>query len=88
MSAFVAAPVASPCTGVCRIDAQVGWCEGCRRTLDEIAVWSTLDEAARQRVCDALPLRRWPATSAGGTTAESSLPSHPPQFSPQPPERP
>ena len=56
--AFVAAPVASPCTGVCRIDAQAGWCEGCLRTLDEIVAWSTLDEAARQRVCDALPLRQ------------------------------
>ena len=56
--AFVAAPVASPCTGVCRIDVQAGWCAGCLRTLDEIAAWSTLDEAARQRVCDALPLRQ------------------------------
>ena len=71
MSGVVAARVASPCTGVCRIDAQAGWCEGCWRTLDEIAAWSTLDEAARQRVCEALPLRRLPATSAGGTTTES-----------------
>ena len=53
-----AAPVLSPCTGVCRIDAQAGWCEGCRRTLDEIAAWSTLDDTARQRLCDALPRRR------------------------------
>lgn len=59
--AIVAAPVASPCTGVCQIDAQLGWCEGCRRTLGEIASWSTLDEAARQRICDALPLRQLPA---------------------------
>ena len=52
------APVASPCTNVCRIDAASGWCEGCLRTLDEIAVWSALDEAARRGVCAELVLRR------------------------------
>ena len=52
------APVVSPCTNVCRIDAARGWCEGCLRTLDEIAVWSALDEAARRAVCADLVLRR------------------------------
>ena len=52
------APVASPCTNVCRIDAASGWCEGCLRTLDEIAAWSALDEAARRAVCADLVLRR------------------------------
>ena len=52
------APVASPCTNVCRIDAASGWCEGCLRTLDEIAAWSVLDEAARRSVCAELVLRR------------------------------
>ena len=52
------APVASPCTNVCRIDAASGWCEGCLRTMDEIAAWSGLDEAARRAVCADLALRR------------------------------
>ena len=42
--------VPSPCVSVCNISAQDGLCEGCLRTLDEIARWSALDEAARRRV--------------------------------------
>ena len=34
-----AGPVPSPCISVCRMDAVTGWCEGCFRTLDEIAGW-------------------------------------------------
>ena len=51
-------PALSPCTGICRIDEHTGWCEGCLRTLDEIAGWSAFDAAARGRVCDSLALRR------------------------------
>lgn len=36
--------VASPCINICRMDPRTGWCEGCQRTLDEIAAWSTLDD--------------------------------------------
>lgn len=32
--------VASPCINVCRMDARSGFCEGCLRTIDEIACWS------------------------------------------------
>ena len=38
----------SPCISVCRMHAASGWCEGCRRTLDEIARWSTMSEAEKQ----------------------------------------
>ena len=48
----------SPCIDVCRMHAATGWCEGCCRTLDEIAAWSALDEAARCAVCAELVLRR------------------------------
>jgi predicted Fe-S protein YdhL (DUF1289 family) len=40
------------------MDAATGWCAGCLRSLDEIAVWSRLDEAAKRAVCAALPQRR------------------------------
>jgi predicted Fe-S protein YdhL (DUF1289 family) len=47
----------SPCTGVCAIDPASGLCRGCRRTLAEIAAWSTLGEAERDRVWAALGSR-------------------------------
>ncbi|MBC5764944.1 DUF1289 domain-containing protein [Ramlibacter sp. GTP1] len=33
---------------VCRMDAVSGFCEGCFRTLDEIAAWSRLDDADKR----------------------------------------
>lgn len=53
-----AAPVASPCINVCRMHAGTGWCEGCLRTLDEIAGWSRLDDAGKRAVLAHLPERR------------------------------
>ena len=42
--------VPSPCINVCRIDPASGLCAGCRRTLDEIAAWSRLDDAGKRIV--------------------------------------
>ena len=42
--------VPSPCISVCRIDADSGCCEGCLRTLGEIAAWSRLDNDAKRGV--------------------------------------
>ncbi len=39
----------TPCVGVCRLDEH-GVCVGCGRTIEQIAVWGTLDQAERQRV--------------------------------------
>lgn len=44
------AQVSSPCINVCSIDAHSGLCEGCSRTLDEIARWTTMSLAERTRV--------------------------------------
>ena len=52
------ATVSSPCTSVCRMDARTGWCEGCLRTLDEIAAWSGFDEADKRRLWLLLDQRR------------------------------
>ncbi|HEX7341771.1 MAG TPA: DUF1289 domain-containing protein [Rhodanobacteraceae bacterium] len=50
-------PPLSPCVGVCRLDA-TGLCVGCRRNLDEIARWGSLDDAERRRLMDdVLPMR-------------------------------
>lgn len=51
-------PVPSPCINICRMDARSGLCQGCLRTLDEIAAWSRLDDAAKQQVWDRLAERR------------------------------
>lgn len=53
-----AAPVASPCNSVCKMDARTGWCEGCARTLDEIAAWSTMNDEQKRVVWDLLDERR------------------------------
>ncbi|WP_062125641.1 DUF1289 domain-containing protein [Paraburkholderia monticola] len=49
--------VPSPCISVCRMDASTGWCEGCLRTIDEIAGWSTFDDDAKRAVWDAIEVR-------------------------------
>jgi predicted Fe-S protein YdhL (DUF1289 family) len=67
------APVASPCISVCRMHEPTGWCEGCLRTIDEIAVWSLLDDEERRQVNAVLrqrrvqwrPLQRPPAVPEG-----------------------
>ncbi|MEO8526004.1 MAG: DUF1289 domain-containing protein [Caldimonas sp.] len=53
-----AATVPSPCNDVCRIDPDTGWCEGCLRTIDEIATWGTLDDRAKRDIWKRLPPRR------------------------------
>jgi len=51
-------PVPSPCNSVCRMDARTGWCEGCARTLTEIAGWSTMSDGEKALVWDELAARR------------------------------
>jgi predicted Fe-S protein YdhL (DUF1289 family) len=50
--------VASPCVSICRMHEPTGWCEGCLRTLDEIAFWSVLDEDDKRAVRVELDRRR------------------------------
>lgn len=40
----------SPCISVCRIEIASGLCQGCLRTLDEITVWSRLDDEGKRAV--------------------------------------
>lgn len=47
----------SPCINVCRMHERSGLCEGCLRTIDEIASWSTLDDEAKRAVWDAIETR-------------------------------
>ena len=56
------ASVPSPCINVCRMDAASGLCEGCLRTIDEIAAWGTMDDDGKRAVWQRLEQRRiqWP----------------------------
>lgn len=63
------ARVASPCIAVCRIDAASGYCEGCLRTVEEIAAWGAMDDEARRAVWAAIERRRG-APAGGGAASE------------------
>ncbi|WP_280152897.1 DUF1289 domain-containing protein [Piscinibacter sp. XHJ-5] len=58
-----APPVPSPCNSVCRMNARTGWCEGCFRTIDEIASWSRMDDDEKRAVWLQLAQRREQETS-------------------------
>ncbi|QEZ45351.1 DUF1289 domain-containing protein [Cupriavidus oxalaticus] len=50
-------PVPSPCRNVCRMDAASGYCEGCLRTIEEIAGWSSASDEDKRRIWAQLPRR-------------------------------
>jgi predicted Fe-S protein YdhL (DUF1289 family) len=52
------ADVGSPCTNVCRMNPDTAVCEGCFRTLDEIAAWSSMRPEEKRAVLARLPARR------------------------------
>ena len=66
-----AAVVASPCISICQMHAASGWCVGCLRTLDEIAAWGGLSDAAKRLVLQGLAPRRvaWRALQAAKPAA-------------------
>ena len=47
----------SPCINVCRMDEATGWCDGCLRTIDEIAAWSSFDDDTKRAVWEAIDAR-------------------------------
>jgi uncharacterized protein len=74
----------SPCINVCRMDAASGWCEGCLRTIDEIAAWGALDDGARRLVMLQLSGRRrvWRAAKAARAESEAAAALPPPAPTP------
>ncbi|MCX8004407.1 MAG: DUF1289 domain-containing protein [Burkholderiaceae bacterium] len=57
-SARAPAAVASPCVAVCRMNPATGLCEGCLRTLEEIAAWSGLSDEEKRAVLQRVAARR------------------------------
>jgi predicted Fe-S protein YdhL (DUF1289 family) len=50
--------VPSPCISVCKMDAGSGLCEGCLRSIDEIACWSKMSDDEKRAVWSQLTERR------------------------------
>ena len=57
--------IPSPCTNVCRMSPDTGWCEGCQRTIDEITRWSRTTDDDRRSILAALAERRERSGAAG-----------------------
>ena len=47
----------SPCVKICTYQPGAGICLGCGRTLAEIAGWTSLSDAERQRIMEVLSTR-------------------------------
>lgn len=52
-----AADVPSPCISICRMNARTQLCEGCFRTRDEIAAWSSAGDEGKRRIWSAIGQR-------------------------------
>ena len=57
VSARLVTTIESPCIQVCEIDPGTRLCRGCRRSIDEIAVWSSMTPAERTLVMQDLRRR-------------------------------
>ena len=49
--------VISPCISICRINPRSRLCEGCRRSMTEIAAWLDYSTDQKRAIIDDLPTR-------------------------------
>lgn len=66
--------IASPCIDVCKMDEASGLCQGCYRTLAEIAAWSSAGDREKSLILAAVAQRRVrldPAVERQGQRADS-----------------
>lgn len=47
----------SPCTRICVLDIETGWCLGCGRSGDEVGSWVLMSNAERIALNTVLPAR-------------------------------
>ncbi len=50
--------VPSPCISVCRMNPQSGLCEGCLRSIEEIAQWSHAGDELKRAILNRIQQRR------------------------------
>ena len=48
----------TPCVGVCEINTETGYCKGCLRTMEEIAIWRTAGSDLQLEILGRLKERR------------------------------
>jgi len=49
--------IETPCRKICKINKKTELCEGCFRTIEEIARWATFTSTQRIQIMQQLPLR-------------------------------
>jgi predicted Fe-S protein YdhL (DUF1289 family) len=50
--------IESPCINICEIDPATRLCEGCHRSLEEIAAWADASDATKRLILAAVAQRR------------------------------
>ena len=50
-------PIPSPCISVCRMDDARQYCVGCLRTLEELRVWGSADDATKRAIWERIRAR-------------------------------
>ncbi|NTV11229.1 MAG: DUF1289 domain-containing protein [Zoogloea sp.] len=50
--------IASPCISLCRMNPATGYCEGCLRSLEEIAGWSRATDEQKRAILRQVAERR------------------------------
>ena len=65
MNQPVEGSVPSPCINVCKMNERSGLCEGCLRTLDEIAMWGQASNPQKLATLAQVVERRGAAASLG-----------------------
>ena len=49
--------IETPCVKICTLDARMGLCLGCGRTIDEITRWTSMSAFERSTIMRELPSR-------------------------------
>lgn len=58
MSSTDQTPVESPCVGICAMNDDTGFCEGCYRTIDEIRDWWDMQPGQQRSLLESLAERQ------------------------------
>ncbi|MGA8750264.1 MAG: DUF1289 domain-containing protein [Pseudolabrys sp.] len=61
--------IETPCVKICTLDARMGLCLGCGRTVDEITRWATMSATERTQVMRELPSRLVTSNAVNTATA-------------------
>ena len=58
--------VSSPCIDLCRLDVAGELCVGCGRSMEEIAVWKSADDAEKRAIVERAARRLVDGSTAQG----------------------